>query len=98
MSRREAIVQYGKALKEGRRCYRECVSSGRYPYPQVLDEILQDADTQGTVELGEVEYGEVEIGHEAKIRLLPPSAQSCVEACRSVAIRVTQAVRCEPTP
>ena len=51
-----------------------------------------------TVELGEVEYGEVEIGHEAKIRLLPPSAQSCVEACRSVAIRVTQAVRCEPTP
>lgn len=55
MSRQEAIVQYGKALKEGRRCYRECVSSGRYPYPQVLEEILQDADTQGTVELGEVE-------------------------------------------
>lgn len=55
MSRQEAIAQYGKALKEGRRCYRECVRSGRYPYLQVLDEILSDAEIQGTVDLGQVE-------------------------------------------
>ncbi|MCI1664984.1 MAG: BMP family ABC transporter substrate-binding protein [Atopobiaceae bacterium] len=55
MSRQEAKTQYARALKEGRRCYRECVRAGRYPYLQVLDEILSDTQTQGTVDLGEVE-------------------------------------------
>ena len=39
MNRQEALEQYGKALKRGRKTYRDCVLRGRYPYPQVLDEI-----------------------------------------------------------
>ena len=39
MNRQEAAAQYASALKQGRRAYREAVAQGRYPYPQVLDEI-----------------------------------------------------------
>ncbi|MCH3967937.1 MAG: BMP family ABC transporter substrate-binding protein [Atopobiaceae bacterium] len=55
MSRQEATTQYAHALKEGKRCYQECVRSGRYPYLQVLDEILAGTETQGRVDLGQVE-------------------------------------------
>ena len=36
----EASVQYAAALKAGQKTYRECVLAGRYPYLQILDEIL----------------------------------------------------------
>ena len=55
MSRQEAAEQYGKALRAGRKCQKECVHRGRYPYPQVLDEILVGAPMAGQVELGGVE-------------------------------------------
>ena len=55
MNRQEALEQYGKALKRGRKTYRDCVLRGRYPYPQVLDEILSDSLVAGQVDLGIIE-------------------------------------------
>ena len=43
MSRKEAVEEYGKALKEGQREYKECVQKNIEPNPLVLDELL-DAD------------------------------------------------------
>lgn len=52
MARQEALAYYQAALKEGRRCYRERVHEGAYPYLPVLDEILADAETAGNQDLG----------------------------------------------
>ena len=54
-NRLEAAEQYNKALKLGQKSYKECVLRGRYPYPQVLDDILDDAMLAGRVELGVLE-------------------------------------------
>ena len=51
----EASVQYAAALKAGQKTYRECVLAGRYPYLQILDEILTSSMTVGRVELGVVD-------------------------------------------
>ncbi|MBE7004852.1 MAG: BMP family ABC transporter substrate-binding protein, partial [Ruminococcaceae bacterium] len=55
MIRQEAMDHYQEALKAGRRTYKECVLYGDYPYPQVLDEILDDALNAGQVDLGVLE-------------------------------------------
>lgn len=55
MSRQEAVLQYNKALKMGQRCYRNRVHRGEYPYPQVLDEILDDSMVAGYIDLGVLE-------------------------------------------
>ncbi|MBR3473843.1 MAG: BMP family ABC transporter substrate-binding protein [Oscillospiraceae bacterium] len=55
MSRQEAVAQYGAAIKLGQKYYKNAVSRGLYPYPQVLDEILRENQTAGRVELGLVE-------------------------------------------
>ena len=55
MSRQEAVEQYNRALRQGRRCYKDCVLRGRYPYPQVLDEILNESMVAGQVDLGVIE-------------------------------------------
>ena len=47
MSRQEATEQYSRALKAGQKNYKDCVLHGRYPYPQVLDEILDDSMVAG---------------------------------------------------
>ena len=52
MSRQEAAEQYSRAQKRGRKSYKSCILRGRYPYPQVLDEILEESMTAGQVELG----------------------------------------------
>ena len=52
VSQSEAAVQYAQALKAGQKTYKECVLSGRYPYLQILDEILQDSMVAGNVDLG----------------------------------------------
>ncbi len=52
MSRQEAAQQYQEALKLGRKTYKERVLRGQYPYPQVLDEILNDTMTAGHVDMG----------------------------------------------
>ena len=48
----EAQAQYAAALKAGQKCYKEAVIKGEYPYPQVLDEILDEHLAAGRTELG----------------------------------------------
>ena len=55
MSRQEAMSQYASALKQGRKSYKEALVRGRYPYPQVLDEIISDSMGAGQTELGVME-------------------------------------------
>ena len=55
MSRQEAATQYAAALKQGRKTYHDCVLRGRYPYPQVLDEIISETMVAGQMDLGVVE-------------------------------------------
>ena len=55
MSRQEAMSQYASALKQGRKSYKEALVRGRYPYPQVLDEIISDSMVAGQTELGVME-------------------------------------------
>ena len=55
MSRQEAMEQYCKSMRKGRREYKSCVLQGRYPYPHALDEFLTEVMTAGQVELGLVE-------------------------------------------
>jgi len=54
-NRQEALEHYLSAMKQGQKCYRSDVMHGRYPYPQVLDEILDESMVAGRVELGLVE-------------------------------------------
>lgn len=55
MSRQEATDQYLRALKLGQKNHKDCVLRGRYPYPQVLDEILNDSMAAGRVDMGLIE-------------------------------------------
>ncbi len=48
----EAQAQYAAALKAGQKYYKEAVLKGEYPYPQVLDEILDEHLAAGRAELG----------------------------------------------
>ena len=52
MSRQEAAEQYALALKRGQKYYKNAVNQGSYPYPQVLDEILNESMSAGSVEIG----------------------------------------------
>lgn len=55
MSRQEALEQYQRSLKAGQKCYRADVAHDRYPYPPVLDELLDTSKTAGQVEMGLIE-------------------------------------------
>ena len=55
MTRQEALEHYLKSMKAGQKSYRAAVMRGKYPYPQVLDEILDESMDAGRVELGVVE-------------------------------------------
>ena len=55
MLRQEAIEQYQRAQKMGQRYYRNAVLHGKYPYPQVLDEIFDESMNAGQMEMGLVE-------------------------------------------
>ena len=55
MSRQEAYQQYQAALKAGTKEYKRCVARGKYPYLQVLDEILDDPMIAGQYNVGLVE-------------------------------------------
>ena len=48
----EAMLQYERALKAGQRYYRNAVIHGEYPYPTVLDELVNESGISGTVDLG----------------------------------------------
>ena len=55
MNRQEATEQYNKALKLGQKNYKERVVRGAYPYPQVLDEILDERMVTGRADMGIIE-------------------------------------------
>ena len=52
MSRTEAIEAYRAAHKKALKSYREDAEHGRWPYPQVLDDILDGRTVAGRIELG----------------------------------------------
>ncbi|MGN0976132.1 MAG: BMP family ABC transporter substrate-binding protein, partial [Gemmiger sp.] len=56
MNRSEALLEYGKAQKQGQRAYREALAHGRSPYLPVLDDILKNEaiDVQQPVGLAEI--------------------------------------------
>ena len=51
----EATEEYALALKQGQREAKELSAAGRNPYPEVLDEILADTDTNTAISVGELE-------------------------------------------
>lgn len=55
MSRQEAIDQYARALKLGRKCYKERLMRDESPYPAVLDELLAGVPVAGQMDMGLVE-------------------------------------------
>ena len=54
-SRQEAAAKYQEVLKIARKTYRDRVLHGQYPYPQVLDEILDDSMSAGQIDMGLLE-------------------------------------------
>ena len=55
MVRQEAIEQYIKSLRLGQKNYKERVVRGKYPYPTVLDEILDENMVAGRADMGVLE-------------------------------------------
>ncbi len=55
MSRQEATDQYLLAWKRGQKYYKNAMARGSYPYPRVLDEILNESQSAGRTELGLVD-------------------------------------------
>ena len=52
MNRIEASQQYEAALRAGQKYYHDALRRSQYPYPLVLDEILDERTIAGRVELG----------------------------------------------
>lgn len=52
MSRTEAVEAYRSAHKKALKTYREDTERGRWPYPKVLDDILDNHRIAGRIELG----------------------------------------------
>ena len=55
MSRTEALSQFNLALRQGRKYYSACVAKGVSPYPQVLDELLENVVITETAKIGLVD-------------------------------------------
>ena len=53
--RSEAVEQYNHALKAGQKYYKNAVLHGEYPYPLVLDDIVQESAIAGYADLGLVQ-------------------------------------------
>ena len=54
-ARVEAAEHYQKALKAGKKAQKQRIHQGRYPYLEILDEILRGYPTAGQEELGIIE-------------------------------------------
>lgn len=89
----EATDQYNRALRLGQRERRDCTLRGRYPYPQVLEEILDESLISGRIELGLVEVpidlivGTTDAGRKTAFSagfmpLLPPDTEFAVKWIR----------------
>ena len=50
--RTEAVEQYNIALKQGQKYMKNAILRGEYPYPLVLDEIVQESSIAGYSDLG----------------------------------------------
>ena len=55
LSRSEVVLEYRNALKKGQKYYHNAIAEGRYPYPQVLDELLGESLSGGGQEIGTLE-------------------------------------------
>ncbi len=55
MSRQEAINQYAEAQKKAKKYYAACTGKGISPYPQVLDEIIDESAASNPVKVGLVD-------------------------------------------
>lgn len=55
MSRQEALEQYARALKMGKKYYKSALSRGQHPYPPVLDDIIDESSVAGRVNIGIVD-------------------------------------------
>ena len=55
MSQAQASEQYVEAYRAGQKNYKECVLEGRYPYLQILDEILNESMIAGRIDLGVID-------------------------------------------
>ena len=53
--RTEAVEQYNHALKAGQKYYKNAILHGEYPYPLVLDDIVQESAIAGYADLGLVQ-------------------------------------------
>ena len=51
----ESVAHYQQALKAGRKAHRQSVQQGKYPFLQVLDEILTSGMISGEYTLGLIE-------------------------------------------
>ncbi len=54
-TRQEAYQEYNQALKLGLKHQRECIANGIDPTPPVLDDILNESESAGQVELGVID-------------------------------------------
>ena len=52
LSRTEAVEAYRTAHKKAQKTYREDAEHGRWPYPQVLDDLLEGTHIAGRIEIG----------------------------------------------
>ena len=50
--RSEAVEQYSFALKQGQKYLKQAILHGEYPYPLVLDEMIQESVIAGYSDLG----------------------------------------------
>ena len=55
MSISEAIAQYRLALKEGLKYYNAHVSAHENPYPEVLEDLMNETRTSGQTKVGTIE-------------------------------------------
>ena len=53
--KQEAVLQYNAALKAGQKYYKNAAARGRYPYPLVLQDMLQESAVAGYADLGILE-------------------------------------------
>ncbi len=55
MEQTEAVMEYNRALKMGQKSFKELSQKNKNPYPAVLDEILNETDTDAVLDIGLVE-------------------------------------------
>ncbi len=80
MRRQEALEEYAKALKEGQREYKECISKKLPPHPAVLDTLLPGGSTSISMGLVEIPISRI-VGTKSmgRINAFSPSFRPLLE-------------------